>query len=155
MSDAIAYRRAGLRAMRRAAAADFAIDWRPREEKGKTLAMWDGDGYTLADLACARSPWEMMTADMPGHEIADLYRRAEEKKATLLVPETPPADLSSNAIYRIVMHPSLTWSICLDRQKNLVNTRYAQPCSADSVWAELLGRDSVRRVLEPQAKGQR
>ena len=103
--------------------------------------MWDGDAYTLADLACARAPLEMMTSDMPGSEILDLYRRAEEKKETLLEPETPPADLSSNAIYRIVMHPSLTWSICLGRQRNLVNTRFAQPCPAESVWAEVTGKE--------------
>lgn len=126
---------AGLRVMRRVSRADFIFDWGdPKNPR------WNDPQYfTLADMATASAPRQLMLARMTGEALRAFYTKTVAKGDAIALPATLPADLDPQRLYHVALPPDFCW-LFMKSECELLDVQAAPDWRAEDAWDEVFGR---------------
>lgn len=132
LADSREMARVRLRVVRRTAGADFAFDFGIEAGRREYEPRW----FTLADMAVARTPGQILVASVSGEELIDIHRRWVADEGICVEPVYAPGDIDPQRIYRIAMHPDVCHQLA-GREKTLSDVVAGPDWRAEDLWAEI------------------
>ena len=127
---------ARLRVMKRATGADYAF-WRGMKNDRREF---DVSTYTLADMACYRTPGQSLLCTMTGKELVQIQQQWLSKGELLVQPVYKAKDIDLERDYKIVMPPWLCGYFARVRRRNLDNVEAGPVWRQQDLWREIMKR---------------
>lgn len=121
-----------LRIMRRTCGADFALS----STAPSVTQIYDPRWYTLADMATARAPAQILLGSLSGQELIEIHQRWITDGQMISVPSFAPGEIDPERTYRIAIPPSLCWEL-MGRQKNLRDVEAGPQWRQEDLWKEI------------------
>jgi hypothetical protein len=123
---------ARLRVMRTASGADFALGYGAEEEERIYDARW----ITLADVAVAQSPGQMIVARLSGEELLDIHRRWLVDGQMLAHPSVLPGQVAPERLYRVAVRYDLCRWLA-ERERALQDVEAGPAWPQEAFWQEV------------------